>query len=390
MDINKFNGISGTIKSTINKIDGLDREYNYFYPNLLPRINELDLLVIINKFEKVNLVIGELKGLTDSIKNTSFFSRSYKRKEAVLSSKIEGTRISLEDVFFRETADKNTNDNKNHNFIEIINYMNCLDLGIQKISEGNKINKELLNEMHKILLNDTKGRKTIGEYKRVQNWIGYSKDINENEYIPPPPEEIDYLMERMFSFMSEDDKIPPLIKIGLMHYYFETIHPYEDGNGRLGRALIVLYLIQLQIIKEPLIYLSSFFEKNKEDYYQLLMKVRKEGDYTSWLIFFLEGVIQIARETSGKIKSLINLREKYESKLNESKSVKPMTFRLLDKFFENPVGTIPHFQKMFNKNYPMIKRSITHLEFAGIIREVTEQKRNKFYLATGILDIIEG
>jgi Fic family protein len=195
-------------------------------------------------------------------------------------------------------------------------------------------------------------------------------------------------MKYLFTFMNEEAEIPPLVKIGLAHYFFETIHPYEDGNGRLGRTLILLYMIQLGIIEDPLLYISPFFEKNKEEYYSLLMKVRQEGDYLSWLHFFLDGTTTISIDTSNRVKELIDLNNDYRARLTESRST-PITFQLLDQFFENPYASIPMLQERLSANYPIVRRGIENLRQVNIVTEITKQKRNKFYLAHDVLDIIE-
>lgn len=195
--------------------------------------------------------------------------------------------------------------------------------------------------------------------------------------------------------MKEQDDLSILVKIGLMHYYFETIHPYEDGNGRLGRTLIVLYLKKMGIIEIPILYISAFFEKNNRQYKELLMKVREEGDYLSWLDFFLEGICQTSKDTSEKIKKLIELYDFYEKKLRQI-NANTVSFTLLDLFFENPFLSIPYIQSLIGKkdpliknNYPLIKRGIDNLLEVRFIEEYTYQKRNKFYEAREVERILE-
>lgn len=391
MDISKFSQSVGEIKTNTDLINGKNETYNYFYPKELPKELNLDNK-LISKLSAANLLIGELRGLTNTISNITLFIQAYKRREAVLSSKIEGTRVSLTDVFLSEAGAK---ERKGFlNLLEVRNYIYSLNFALDKLSKGEKMNKEMINHMHYLLLQKVRGaERVVGAYRQRQNWIGKGIDIYEADFVPPPAKFVSELMERMFRFMEEETALPPLIKVGLMHYYFETVHPYEDGNGRLGRTLIIIYLNQLGILKEPILYLSPFLDKNKESYYDYLMKVRLNGDYISWLNFFLDGVSEVSADTSKRIKQMLSIYTEYKELLKEIRATS-ISYELLDRFFENPYSRISilikRLQNKYPKiNYPLIKRGIDNLLKCGIIEEITHRKRNRFYIAQKILETIE-
>ena len=386
MDISKFiDGKAGKIEENTEIIDKHPEKYFYFYPNPLP----IELTLESSTFNKLHdalLCLGELKGLTKTIRNINLFISTYKNREAVLSSKIEGTIVSLSDVFLSEAGSKERLRIKE--ILEVRNYRKSLNFALGELALGKSIDKNMINQMHGILLNRVRGsERKIGQYRERQNWIGRSPNIKEAEFVPPPAIYVPNLMEDLFRFVNESN-LPSLIKICLMHYYFETIHPYEDGNGRLGRTLIILYLSQLKVIENPILYLSPFLEKNKDDYYELLMQIRKSGNFTPWLNFFLDGVAEVSVSTSQSIKKMLQLYDDYKIKLNEIRATS-ISFILLDKFFENPYSTIPNLQKQLNANYPLIKRGIGNLIKCDLIQEITEQKRNKFYVAPKVLEIVE-
>ncbi len=394
MDTTKFNGQSGTIIVGNDIIDGSEQKYGYFLPKELPHKITLPSETQ-KKLDNANISIGELKGVAKYIskKKLDLIIRAYKRREAWLSTKIEGTNVSLTDVFLNEAGSLEKRGYKD--IQEIKNYIHSLNISLERLSNGREINKDLLNEMHQNLLEGVRGKdRLLGQYRKVQNWVD-GKTWQIASFIPPPPNKVDDLMKYLFFFMEEQDDLSILIKIGLMHYYFETIHPYEDGNGRLGRTLIVLYLRKTGIIEIPILYISAFFEKNNRQYRELLMKVRECGDYLSWIDFFLEGIYQTSKDTSEKIKKLIELYELYHIKLEEI-NANTISFTLLDLFFENPFLSIPYIQVLIEKNYPLIKhnyplikRGIDNLLKVKFIEEYTYQKRNKFYEAREVERILE-
>jgi len=251
----------------------------------------------------------------------------------------------------------------------------------------------MINIMHKILLNKVRGTdKLIGEFRKQQNFIKDkrgARTILDATYIPPSEEEVEELMKYLFDYINKEDGFMRLIKAGLIHYYFETIHPYEDGNGRVGRTLILLYLIQTKVLQEPILYLSPYFKRYKDDYYDLLMEVREKGDYNMWVKFFLDGVTEIATNTAKKLRKLIDLYNNYKEKLTKIHAT-PISLALLDKFFEKPYWFITLIQnELGGENYPKTKRGMNYLVKCGIIEQYTKYKRNKIFVAPEVLKILE-
>lgn len=392
MDSEDFNGEAGRLIDRGSTFGREFIEYKYFLPNKLPNVEEIILkdVSLIDKANKANLALGELKGLAKSNLGTlQLFAQSSMRKEAVDSSKIEGTFVSLTDVFLSEAGNSKP-EKINSDVKEVRNFVSSLNFAIKKLQEGEKIDSQLLNQMHEILLEKTRGHnKKVGEFRGQQNWIGNKNDVQEAHFVPPSEEHVQELINYLFNYMELSPKNFELLKIGLMHYYFETIHPYEDGNGRLGRTLILLYLLDLKIIENPLLYISPYFRKYKEDYYEKLMIVRKSGDYVSWLKFFLDGVRITAENTCFKLRKLIDLYEDYQKRLGKIKAT-PISYEILRYFFERPYWNIGLLKNQLGqKNYPLVRRGIDCLRKAEIISEYTPGKRNKFYVASGIFNIIE-
>ncbi len=364
-------------------INGKKERFDYFYPNPLPRYLSIPDKTA-KKIEAAAVSLGELKGLSNMVHNINLFISLYKGREAVLSSKIEGTQTSLNDLFLSEARNQKTN--LIGDLMEVANYKIALNFGYKKIQEGYDVSSNLINRMHFFLLRGVRGwDKRLGGYRKVQNWIGKpDSNIREAEFVPPSPQFVNNSMNSLFSYMREKSSIPDLVRIALMHYQFESIHPYEDGNGRIGRLLIILYLTKLNVLDKPLLYISPYIESNKELYYALLTEVRRTGDYISWVDFFLDGVAQTAEDTSKKIKQMIGLYDAYIEKLKNSNLT---TYEVLDMFFQNPYVSVSKAARILKKNYPLVSRSFKRLKDAGIIKEI-HRKRNAIYVSSEILRII--
>lgn len=392
MDNSKFNQKSGRLIRRWATFGRESIEFDYFLPENLPDMQEFcNDISLMEKSNQANSALGELKGLTKNIGNIGLFTDPYIRKEAVDSSEIEGTFVSLTDVFLSEAGSKKP-EFTNPSVKEVVNFVKSISYAIQELKTKNQIDKNLLNNMHRILLEDTRGReKNIGEFRKQQNWIkskGATKDVLDADFVPPSEEEVEKLMDYLFDYINEKDGFMRLIKAALIHYYFETIHPYEDGNGRVGRTLILLYLIKSNVLAEPILYLSPYFKKYKEVYYNLLMEVRETGNYNKWVKFFLDGITEIALNTSQKVKKLIDLYNAYKQKLSDINAT-PLSFKLLDKFFESPYWFVSLLQEELKENYPKTKRAMNYLVNGEIIREFTVYKRNKIFVAPEILKILE-
>lgn len=391
MNLPRFNGKAGKLIRRSATFGKEFMEFDYFSPNELPSMkefcNDLSLMEMSNE---ANRAIGELHGLINNIGmigTIKLFVQPYLRKEAVDSSEIEGTKVSLTDVFLSEAGNKKP-EILNPNVKEVVNFVNALDYAINELKKGERISKELLNSVHQILLEGTRGYdKLIGNYRKQQNWIE-GNDVLDARYVPPSEKEVEGLMNYLLEYVNQGEGFMRLIKTGLIHYYFETIHPYEEGNGRVGRTLILLYLIQAKILNEPILHLSPYFKRYKENYYNLLMNVRETGDYNRWIKFFLTGLTEVATNTSNKVRKLVTLYNSYRKKLVDSKAT-TISFKLLDKFFERPYSYITLLQEELKEDYPKTKRGLDYLLKCHIIHLYIKQKRNKIYLAPEILKILE-
>ncbi|MBU2576155.1 MAG: Fic family protein [Nanoarchaeota archaeon] len=393
MDTSKFNGEAGKLIRRWATFGRESIEFDYFFPNKLPNMKDFcNDLSIIEKSNEANRAIGELQGLTKNIGNIELFTDPYLRKEAVDSSEIEGTFVSLTDVFLSEAGSKKP-EFSNPNVKEVVNFVHSISYALEQLKSNKEMDKELLNTMHKTLLDSVRGRdKLIGEFRKQQNWIkskGATKDVLDADFVPPSEEKVEELMTYLFDYINEKDGYMRLIKASLIHYLFETIHPYEDGNGRVGRTLILLYLIKSKVLEEPILYLSPYFKKYKEVYYNLLMEVRQTGNYNKWVKFFLDGITEMAINTSKKVKRLIDLYNDYKKKLSDIHAT-PLSFKILDKFFESPYWFISLIQEeLGGENYPKTKRAMRYLVEGGIIKEFTKYQRNKIFVSPEILKVLE-
>lgn len=364
-----------------------ESEYEFYIPTPLPR--ELDLSEdTLDALSTADRHVGALYYLDRIMPNPHLLIRPYIRKEAVLSSKIEGTQASLSDVLMEE-ADT-PDEGRPGDVHEVINYILALEQGLNAIEKG-PLDLNLLKRLHGTLMKDVRGHDpTPGAFRDYQNWIGPEGcAINDAVYVPPAPEAMNGCLNELDSYLQRPPKTPALIQAGLLHYQFEAIHPFGDGNGRIGRLLIILFLMQREILSAPLLYLSAYFEKHRSKYYELLLRTSTEGQYEDWLRFFLEGVKIQSREAADKASQLADLHKKYRDKLGEVKAT-PGAFALIDGLFDNPYITIPHAVDALNVSYPTAQRAIeNHLVKAGILKEVTGRRRNRLFVAQEILDLFD-
>ncbi|MBP6933027.1 MAG: Fic family protein, partial [Candidatus Methanofastidiosum sp.] len=267
------------------QVDGVNGDqYNVFIPNPLPPNIEFDeeLVLILSRAEEK---LGKLSGICLTLPSPNLLIIPYLRKEAIMSTRIEGTRISMQEVLLSEAKER---EEKTKDAQEVVNYINTVNYALTKI-EKSPINVELIKEMHKVLMEGVRGDdKAPGEFREVQNWIGseLSKVSNAN-FVPPNPEAVPKLMEDLIEYLNTEHNVPVLVRCALMHYQFETIHPFCDGNGRIGRSLITVYLCKKKKIIKPLLYISEFFEKHRLEYNELLLKTGQTGKFEGWIKFFL-------------------------------------------------------------------------------------------------------
>lgn len=356
-----------------------------FVPNPLPPNISFDMELVL-ALSKADAALSELSGLGGQLPNPHLLISPYMMREAVLSSRIEGTKASLSDILIDELEDSATNRTRNDDIREVRNYVRAMERGIELLLEL-PLSLRLVREIHAELMEGVRGEKaTPGEFRHTQNWIGPAGCTPTTAaFVPPPVQEMTQALHAWESFLHAKDSIPDLIQCALMHVQFETIHPFLDGNGRVGRLLITFFLLERKRLSQPLLYLSAYIESHKSDYYDLLQRVRTHGDWNAWLRFFLQGVTEVATAAGQQAKELHRLREEYRALLRD----KPNAQIVLDELFVNPYMTIARAGKVLKKSHPTAKAAISVLEEKSILKEVTGRQWGKFYVSKPILDAIE-
>lgn len=361
--------------------------YKSFVPTPLPPKPPLNLNPeIMKKNEQATLSLAKLDGLAYSLPNLNLFIAMYVRKEALLSSQIEGSQASLEDIFEYESGMEvdDVNDVE-----EVINYIKAMDYGVERL-ETLPMSLRLIKEIHRILLSGARGsNKTPGEFKRSQNWIGSSKStIKTALFVPPAPKDTLKGMSDFENYLHLNSPYPEIINCGLLHYQFETIHPFLDGNGRVGRLLITLYLYWKGIIEKPILYVSYYFKKHRTAYYDHLTLVRKTGDYEKWTLFFLDGIIEASNSAIESTKQILLLQNKDTELLWQKNISSPLAVKLLNTLFYTPIISINGIAKQFDVSYPTAAQVVNQFVDAGILKEITGQKRLKRFVYTEYMDIL--
>lgn len=357
-----------------------------FVPEILPP--DISYTSIASLSAEAHMRLGVLEGVGKLIPNPNMLIVPYITQEAVSSSRIEGTEASSLDVYKFEAEDKvDTNGPKR--VLEVVNYSRALNSCLKMINGGEQLDLKMLKQAHKILLKGVRGQKMeLGQIRAVQNWIGYAGcDIKNAAYVPPAVHLLDDLLENLEKFVAVPlTDMPVLVRCALAHYQFEAIHPFEDGNGRVGRLMIPLILASSGVLGRPLLYLSAYFERNRAEYYELLRGVSKDGKWTEWITFFLTGVIQCSQESIAVTHKLLDLRSRYEQKLRETRT-SGNAIVLAMHLFSSPVITIPMAAKYLNTGYPPAKKAVMYLVSAGILEQGDTRKRNKKYIAKEIIDV---
>lgn len=349
-----------------------------FIPDDLPP--EFDQGGLINQLADAAQAIGRFQGIGPRVGANRMLIEAFVRKEAVESSQLEGTTANLEDLYKFEAGEEQLlGDQKREDAREVWNYLNALRYGMDQVKSGEEISTELICEMHGRLMQGVRGQRlNPGVIREDQNWIG-PRNIQAARYVPPPPEEVPDLMDNLMEYINELNNIHPLLRIGIMHYQFETIHPFLDGNGRLGRLLISLLLQKEDLIPEPYLYLSSFFNARKRDYADALLAVSQAGEWESWLGFFLEGVETQSVEAHQRADYLVDLREEYQERYQQERSKHILT--LVSKLFEEPYLNVSKAHSWLDASRDTANRLVNRLVDDGVLIEVTGQSRNRFFLA---------
>ena len=359
-------------------------EYSSFSPERVskewiissPKINLL--------LSEANRLLGELNAFSQLIPDVDFFIKMHISKEATTSSKIEGTKTNMEEALLKE---EEINPEKRNDWIEVQNYINAINYSIAAL-EKLPLSNRLIKNTHKILLKGVRGKhKLPGEFRKSQNWIGAT--LKDAVFIPPHHNELADLMSDLELFLNDNENyVPHLIKIAIAHYQFETIHPFLDGNGRLGRLLITLYLVSNEILKKPALYLSDFFEKHRSYYYDNLMQARLNNDLEQWITFFLVGVIETSKSSIQVFKDIITLKSDIENeRLPKLGSKTEKGMKVLKVLFQNPIITSNKLVEELNIANSTANRLLVDFEKLNIIQEYTGFKRNRKFIFKEYFDI---
>lgn len=359
-----------------------------FVPAPLPPAPPLVIdATLREKLDGALLALGRLDSVTALLPNTDLFLYSYVRKEAVLSSQIEGTQSSLSDLLLFEL--EQAPGTPVNDVVEVSNYVSALEHGVRRLREGFPLSNRLLRETHEILLSRGRGaKKTPGEFRRSQNWIGGSRPANA-VYVPPPHHKVEDCMGALERWLHDQpDRTPPLIKAALSHVQFETIHPFLDGNGRVGRMLITLLLCTERVLGEPLLYLSLYLKRNRAAYYELLDQVRSGGDWEAWLRFFADGVIETAEGAVSTAKRLAQLTKDDAAQAKTVGRTASSAIRVHQEMQRRPLQSIGALRTATGLSTPAVTNGLNSLIDIGIVREVTGRKRNRAYSYHTYLDIL--
>ncbi|MEW6142841.1 MAG: Fic family protein [Chloroflexota bacterium] len=358
--------------------------YWAFVPNPLPPELTWDS-PLASLASRADLALGTLSGLGETLPNPHLLIYPFIRKEAVLSSRIEGTQSSLSELLLFEA----TKAEKQRDVREVQNYVRAMEYGLKRLQDL-PLSLRLIRELHAILMEGVRGEQaTPGEFRQSQNWIGPpGSTLNDATFVPPPVVEMKEALDYLEKFLHAKIPLPPLVELALVHYQFETIHPFLDGNGRIGRLLITLFLCQCGILNNPLLYLSDFFERHRQEYYQYLLDVSRRGAWRQWLEFFLQAVVEQSGDAVGRARRLLDLHRSY-SQTSLEKRLPPTAGQLVELIFMRPVVSAKVAQEFLKVTYPGAQKAINTLVEHGILTEITGGRRNKAYAAKEILGILE-
>lgn len=351
--------------------------YKSFQPNKINQQWGIEDMEILNLLSQADRQLGRLDMYSEYIPNIDLFISMHVLKEATQSSKIEGTKTNIEDALLDK---EDINDEKRDDWEEVQNYIEALNSAIKKL-ETLPFSSRLIRETHRILLQGVRGKhKLPGEFRSSQNWIG-GASMNDATFIPPIHSSINEYMGDLENFAHNSELyFPDLLKIALIHYQFETIHPFLDGNGRVGRLMITLYLVEKGILKKPILYLSDFFERNRILYYDNLTRVREKDDLSQWFKFFLVGVIETTKSGINTFDSILKLQKEVEAKLQTLGSRSHNAQLILNYMFQKPIIDAQKVKELTNLSSPSVYKLIDELDKLEILTEITGAKRGKIYL----------
>jgi Fic family protein len=358
-----------------------------YVPVPLPPIPAVNLAGLQTALELANQTVGRLDGIASVLPDPSLFLYMYIRKEALLSSQIEGTQSSLSDLLLFEAEEAPgvpVDDTR-----EVSNYVAAMNHGLQRLRDDFPLSLRLIREIHGILLSKGRGQdKDPGEFRRTQNWIGGTRPGNAL-FVPPPPHLLMNCLGALESFIHcETEDLPLLVKAALVHVQFETIHPFLDGNGRLGRLLITFLMCERGVLREPLLYLSLFFKQNRQTYYEHLQAVRDHGEWEAWVAFFLRGVTETARQGIQTAQNLLRLFSNDRHRIEQLGRPAATALRLHQFFQRRGLTTIPAASRQLGLSQPTVTSAIVHLQTLGVVRETTGRQRGKVFVYGAFLDLL--
>lgn len=363
-----------------------DMAYKSFMPAVLPPNPPIELdKDIVDLLVKANKQLALLEGISSRIPNIHLFISMYVRKEALMSSQIEGTQATLEDVL-----DPCLEENTNRPVGDVVNYIKATDYAINRLKELPLCNR-LIKEAHELLLQGARGQnKNPGEFRHSQNWIGATWcNLQNARYIPPSVEDMIQAMSDLEKYINGDDDLDVLIRAGLIHYQFETIHPFLDGNGRIGRLLITLYLMEKKILSTPALYISYFLKKNRIEYYDRMNEVRLKGNYEQWIKFFLEAVYESAKDAVETIDKLTYLHDNYCLKIEGLGRRAKNAMRVFEYLESNPIIEIQKTAKELDIAFNTMSRIVKDLTSIGVLEQTSTQTRNRTFAYKEYLEILK-
>ena len=363
-----------------------EMEYKSFVPAVLPPNPPIELSNdIVEILVKANKQLALLEGIATRIPNMDLFISMYVRKEALMSSQIEGTHATLEDVL-----DPCLEENTNRPVGDVVNYIKATDFAINKLKELPLCNR-LIKQAHEVLLSGVRGEnKSPGEFRHSQNWIGAAGcNLQNARFVPPNVVDMDEAMSDLEKYINEDDGLDVLIRAGLIHYQFETIHPFLDGNGRIGRLLITLFLMEKKVLSTPALYISYFLKKNRIEYYDRMSEVRLKGNYEQWVKFFLEAVYESAKDATETIDKLVALHDKNYAKVEKLGRRAKNAMRVFEYLEANPIIEIQKTAKELDIAFNTMSSIVKDLTSIGVLEQTSTQSRNRTFSYIEYLEVLK-
>ena len=361
-----------------------------FIPAPLPPNPPLRLVgALQERLSQADYALGRLDGAVLTLPNPDLFVFVYIRKEAVLSSQIEGTQSSLQNLLAAEAQLFDPDTPKDVQ--EVVNYVRAMNHGLARLAEL-PVSVRLIRQIHAELMRGVRGgRLAPGELRTSQNWIGPAGcTLAEATFVPPPPHEVPNALADLERFLHTKDDLPALVKVGLAHAQFETIHPFLDGNGRIGRLLITFLLVEKRLLAKPVLYLSHYFKRHRAEYYDRLQAVRDRGDWEGWLAFFLRGVAEVSREATHTAAAILRMREKYRARITEQLGRAAANgHRVMEKLFDHPIVTVATVREWLNVTPAGANNLVNRLEEVGVLREITGYARNRRFRFDPYLKLFE-